>query len=177
MSDIPADTNQRTTGLTGVNIPLFVLTGGFIVLFCLLALFSLDLLSSAVDVGFAWSAKYFGLYWQLLLLATFFMGLIIAILPGGKAIMGGLDKPEFTTFQWGSMIMCTLLAGGGVFWAAGEPMAHLPDRRAPGDDVLGDCEDQVPSQDSVCCESFGQGCRSGCACARVAEGRGPRRHR
>ena len=29
------------------------------------------------------------------------------------------------TFQWGSMIMCTLLAGGGVFWAAGEPMAHF----------------------------------------------------
>jgi glycine betaine transporter len=125
MSDIPAGSGQRTTGLTGVNIPVFVLAAGFIVMFCLLALFSLDLLSSVVDVGFTWSAKYFGLYWQLLLLATFFMGLVIAVLPGGKAIMGGLDKPEFTTFQWGSMIMCTLLAGGGVFWAAGEPMAHF----------------------------------------------------
>ena len=39
--------------------------------------------------------------------------------------MGGLDTPEFDVFKWGSMIMCTLLAGGGVFWAAGEPMAHF----------------------------------------------------
>ena len=39
--------------------------------------------------------------------------------------MGGLAAPEFTMFQWGSMIMCTLLAGGGVFWAAGEPIAHF----------------------------------------------------
>ncbi len=39
--------------------------------------------------------------------------------------MGGLSVPEFTTFQWGAMIMCTLLAGGGVFWAAGEPIAHF----------------------------------------------------
>jgi choline-glycine betaine transporter len=39
--------------------------------------------------------------------------------------MGNIDKPEFSNFQWGSMIMCTLLAGGGVFWAAGEPMAHF----------------------------------------------------
>lgn len=125
MTDIVAGPGDRATGLTGVNIPIFLLTGGFIVLFCVLALVSLDTLSAIVDAGFAWSAKFFGLYWQLLLLATFLMGLVIAALPGGKAIMGGLKAPEFTLFQWGSMIMCTLLAGGGVFWAAGEPMAHF----------------------------------------------------
>ena len=125
MTDIPAGTGQRATGLSGVNIPIFLLTGGFIILFCVLALVSLETLSAVVDASFAWSAKFFGFYWQLLLLATFLMGLVIAILPGGKAIMGGLETPEFTLFQWGSMIMCTLLAGGGVFWAAGEPMAHF----------------------------------------------------
>ena len=46
-------------------------------------------------------------------------------MPGSKAKLGALAAPEFSTFQWGSMIMCTLLAGGGVFWAAGEPMAHF----------------------------------------------------
>ncbi|MGI9523164.1 MAG: BCCT family transporter, partial [Hyphomicrobiaceae bacterium] len=125
MTDIPAGTGERATGLSGVNVPIFLLTGGFIILFCVLALVSLETLSAVVDASFAWSAKFFGLYWQLLLLATFLMGLLIAILPGGKAIMGGLAAPEFTLFQWGSMIMCTLLAGGGVFWAAGEPMAHF----------------------------------------------------
>ena len=110
---------------THINLPLFFITGGFILAFCALALIDLEALSAAVDWGFAWSARLFGLYWQLLLLATFLIGLVLCVLPGAKAKMGGLDKPEFTHFQWGSMIMCTLLAGGGVFWAAGEPMAHF----------------------------------------------------
>ena len=115
----------KSTNKLGVDMPLFMITGGFIALFCVLALVDLELLTSMVDAGFAWSAKYFGLYWQLLLLATFVMGIVIAILPSSTQIMGNLDKPEFSMFQWGSMIMCTLLAGGGVFWAAGEPMAHF----------------------------------------------------
>lgn len=122
MSDVATATRQAWQG---VNIPIFAITGGFIALFCILALVDLDLLSSVVSTGFAWSAKFFGLYWQLLLLATFLIGLAIAVSPGGKAVLGGLAKPEFTLFQWGSMVMCTLLAGGGVFWAAGEPMAHF----------------------------------------------------
>ena len=125
MSEIAATAEPRAVGLRGVNMPIFLLTGGFIIAFCIVALTSLESLAAIVDAGFAWSARFFGLYWQLLLLVTFLMGLFIAVLPGGKAIMGGLEKPEFSLFQWGSMIMCTLLAGGGVFWAAGEPMAHF----------------------------------------------------
>jgi glycine betaine transporter len=125
MTEQTAVSEERAHGLSGVNMSIFLITGGFIILFCILALVSLDSLSKAVDAGFAWSAKFFGLYWQLLLLATFIIGIVLCFLPGSKAIMGGLEKPEFTKFQWGSMIMCTLLAGGGVFWAAGEPMAHF----------------------------------------------------
>ena len=36
-----------------------------------------------------------------------------------------MDKPELSTFKWVSIIICTLLAGGGVFWAAAEPIAHF----------------------------------------------------
>lgn len=116
------DASQRESR---VNKPLFVISGGFIALFCIAALINLDALSAAVDWGFSISATYFGLYWQVLLLATFLIGLVLCVLPGGRAIMGDLATPEFSTFQWGSMIMCTLLAGGGVFWAAGEPIAHF----------------------------------------------------
>lgn len=119
------DKSLETNGQEGkVNKPLFLISGGFIGLFCIAALVNLDALSAAVDWGFNISATYFGLYWQVLLLATFLIGLLLCVLPGGKAILGNLAAPEFTTFQWGSMIMCTLLAGGGVFWAAGEPIAH-----------------------------------------------------
>jgi choline-glycine betaine transporter len=120
-----SDTNGKPGNRAHINIPLFTITGGFIALFCAIALIDLELLSTMVDASFAFSAKYFGLYWQILLLATFLIGLIVIFLPGGRAVMGGVSVPEFPTFQWGSMIMCTLLAGGGVFWAAGEPMAHF----------------------------------------------------
>ncbi|MQY42547.1 BCCT family transporter [Epibacterium sp. SM1969] len=120
-----SDTTTTQTPQGGLNKPLFLISGGFIAVFCLAALFSLETLSAAVDWGFNFAATYFGLYWQVLLLATFLLGLLLCVLPGGKAVMGGLERPEFTTFQWGSMIMCTLLAGGGVFWAAGEPIAHF----------------------------------------------------
>ena len=122
MSDASLETNIQESK---VNKPLFLISGGFIGLFCIAALVNLDALSAAVDWGFNFSATYFGLYWQVLLLATFLIGLVLCVLPGGKAIMGNLATPEFSTFQWGSMIMCTLLAGGGVFWAAGEPIAHF----------------------------------------------------
>nr|WP_254683206.1 BCCT family transporter [Phaeobacter piscinae] len=116
---------ETTPQESRINKPLFLLSGGFIALFCAAALINLDGLSALVDWGFNIAATYFGLYWQILLLATFLIGLLLCVLPGGRAILGGLAAPEFTTFQWGSMIMCTLLAGGGVFWAAGEPIAHF----------------------------------------------------
>lgn len=107
-----------------VNLSLLVATGGFITLFCLFALIDIDALSAVVDWGFNVSARYFGFFWQVLMLATFFISLGLLFLPGSRIRLGGLDRPEFTAFQWCSMIMCTLLAGGGVFWAAGEPIAH-----------------------------------------------------
>ncbi len=109
----------------GVNMPLFLLTGGFMVLFCLLAVFDMDLVSTLVNGGFAWSAKLFGAYWQVLLLLTFVIGLWIAFARSGGARLGAMDRPDIGNFRWVAMIMCTLLAGGGVFWAAGEPMAHF----------------------------------------------------
>lgn len=123
MTDL-AGANRTNSGFGRVDKPLFAITGGFILLFCAYALMDIEGLSAAVDWGFGVSAQYFGLYWQVLLLATFLIGIAICFLPGSRTIMGKAAKPEFTTFQWAAMIMCTLLAGGGVFWAAGEPIAH-----------------------------------------------------
>lgn len=78
-----------------------------------------------VDISFAWSAKYFGGYWQLLLLANFIVALTLATRPAAKMRLGARDSAEFPLFQWVTMILCTLLAGGGVFWAAAEPIAHF----------------------------------------------------
>ncbi|MCF3972113.1 BCCT family transporter [Paracoccus salsus] len=137
MSDV-TETGGNFARDRRVDKPLFAITGGFILLFCALALFDIDLLSALVDQGFNFAATWFGLYWQILLLATFFMGLVLCVLPGSRVKLGNIAAPEFTLFQWGSMIMCTLLAGGGVFWAAGEPIAHYLSTPPVFGDLSGD---------------------------------------
>jgi glycine betaine transporter len=112
------------TGLSQVDWLTFTLSGGFLIVFVIISLVSIETLSKYVDIGFVWSSQYFGAYWQVLLLATFIIGLIMALSPYGSARLGGTDKPEIGAFKWLSMIMCTLLAGGGVFFAAAEPIAH-----------------------------------------------------
>lgn len=104
---------------------VFALSGGPLVIFVVLSLFDLKLVSTAITVAFGWAATTFGAYWQVLLLATFLMGLGIAISPAGRARLGSTTTPDLTTFRWVSVIMCTLLAGGGVFWSAAEPIAHF----------------------------------------------------
>jgi len=101
------------------------LSAGFIVLFVALSVFDVNMVADSIGAGFAWTAATLGSYFQLLLLATFFIALGVAISPAADALVGNRCYPEFTTFRWLSMIMCTLLAGGGVFFAAGEPIYHF----------------------------------------------------
>ncbi len=111
--------------LAGVDIPVFLISGGVLVLFAILALYDINMMSGWVNTAFAASTKIFGAYWQVLLLLTFIIGIFLAIGRTGSVVLGGIKSPEISTFKWISIIMCTLLAGGGVFWAAAEPMAHF----------------------------------------------------
>lgn len=116
--------NESSVEKLGLDNPAFWYSGGFIALFVGLALYDGELLSSLVNSGFGWAVKVFGPYWQLLLLLTFLIGLGLAAGRTGKVILGGIAKPEMDGFRWMAIIFCTLLAGGGVFWAAAEPIAH-----------------------------------------------------
>ena len=101
-------------GVSGVLMAVFVLA----------ALAAPQAVGAAVDVAFTWSARWFGAYWQLLMLATFVVITILAFSRYGRVRMGGSDAPAFGRFTWIAMITTTLLAAGGVFWAAAEPIAH-----------------------------------------------------
>ncbi len=128
MVDSNINSEEASSGagfFADVDWPVFVISGGFIVLFCIMALIDIDALSNMVNSSFAWATKLFGAYWQFLLLATFFIGLALAFTRTGAVKLGNLAVPEIQTFKWIAIIMCTLLAGGGVFWAAAEPMAHF----------------------------------------------------
>lgn len=104
---------------------VFVLSAVPLIVFVVFSLADVTAMSSAINAAFAWSANMFGAYWQILLLATFFIGLGIAVSRSGNARLGSTHETDFSTFQWMSVVMCTLLAGGGVFWSAAEPIAHF----------------------------------------------------
>jgi choline-glycine betaine transporter len=108
-----------------IDWPVFILSGGFLMLFVATALFDIDLLSATVNSAFGGATQFFGAYWQVLMLVTFLTALYVAVSDSGKARLGNLSAPDISTYKWVAIIMCTLLAGGGVFWAAAEPMAHF----------------------------------------------------
>ena len=111
--------------LKDVDLPVFFISGGALLIFAAFALYDLGSVTSWVNNAFALSTQYFGAFWQFLLLMTFIIALILAAGRTGSVVLGGLKTPEIATFKWLSILMCTLLAGGGVFWAAAEPIAHF----------------------------------------------------
>jgi choline-glycine betaine transporter len=104
---------------------VFLLSGGVLFAFVVASLINVDFVSSLVNTLFGLSSNYFGAFWQWLMLLNFLIAMGLAASKYGSIRLGYLDKPEISTFRWISIIMCTLLAGGGVFWSAAEPMYHF----------------------------------------------------
>ncbi|WP_090856089.1 BCCT family transporter [Paraliobacillus sp. PM-2] len=104
---------------------VFFISGGLLILFVVLAIIDLKMVQGWINDSFNFAAKYFGSYWELLLLANFVIGIALAISKYGKIRLGKMNKPENGYYRWIAMILCTLLASGGVFWAASEPMMHF----------------------------------------------------
>ncbi|MDR5868623.1 BCCT family transporter [Halomonas koreensis] len=127
MSEPHATTTTTAASAPGrLGDPLVLgLSIGFILGFLALSLYDIDMVAGGIAAGFAWTAKTLGSYFQLLLLLTFLVAMGLAFSPVASARVGNLDRPELSTFKWLSIIMCTLLAGGGVFFAAGEPVYHF----------------------------------------------------
>ncbi len=107
------------------DFPSFIISGSVLLLFVVVALINAEFVTNTVDYLFGLSATYFGVLYQFVLLGTFFIALFLGFSKFGKIRLGNLDKPEMSTFKWISIIMCTLLAGGGIFWAAAEPLSHF----------------------------------------------------
>lgn len=108
-----------------IDWPVFIISGGILLVFILGGVINQEFISNIVNKLFDFSATYFGGLYQIVVLVTFIIALILGFSKYGKIRLGKLDKPELGTFRWISVIMCTLLAGGGIFWAAAEPISHF----------------------------------------------------
>ncbi|NLU69321.1 BCCT family transporter [Streptomyces sp. HNM0574] len=104
---------------------MLAISGGLLVAFVVASLINPSGTGSVVSTVFSFAARWFGPLWQVLLLGTFAVALWLGFSRYGRVRLGGAGaRPEYGRFQWIAMIMCTLLAGGGVFFAAGEPVQH-----------------------------------------------------
>src|SRR5690625_1627609 len=71
-----------------INMPVLALSGGALTLFVLFSIIFPENIAQLVDKGFSLSITYFGAYWQLLLLATFLVGLVLSLSKYGKVQIG-----------------------------------------------------------------------------------------
>ena len=58
-----------------------------------------DLFGALIDQGFNWSAQYFGLFWQILMLGNFVIALWIATRDGATRTLGRLDIDTFSSHR------------------------------------------------------------------------------
>ena len=105
--------------------PVFIVSGGVLLLFVIASLVNAEFVSGLVNKYFGLACKYFGAYWQWLLFLNFAIAMGLAVSKYGSVRLGKIEAPELSTFRWIAIIMCTLLAGGGVFWSAAEPMYYF----------------------------------------------------
>lgn len=110
---------------TYVNKNVFIISGGFLTLFAIASIINLEFVQSLVNISMKFACHIFGPLWQVMLLLYFLIALFLMFSSYGDVRLGGLDKPEFSFFKWVSIILCTVLAGGGVFWSAAEPITHF----------------------------------------------------
>src|SRR5690625_2702444 len=110
-----------------IDWPVFLCSGVVLLAFVLLSIIDLDQVSHFMNMGFDLSIRYFGAYWQFLMLATVVVGALIAGTKYGKVRLGDAKKPEMSYFKWVAVILTTGLGAGGVFWAAAEPMYYFLD--------------------------------------------------
>jgi len=103
---------------------VFFISGGFLLLFIIVSFINSDMVGNWITISFNKSAEFFGAYWQILLLGNFLIGLWLAVSKYGNVRLGNQEKPQYSYYRWVAMILTTLLASGGVFWAAAEPMYH-----------------------------------------------------
>jgi len=107
------------------DVVAFAGSGGVLLSFLVAGALDLEALEAGIESAKAGVTGTLGLFWQLIAVASFLVSLGLALSPFGRRRLGGADAPDMSYGRWLATILCTLLAGGGVFWSAAEPMYHF----------------------------------------------------
>ena len=112
------DQSLRSKSLLIAGLPLFI--------FLVLCLINLNFAEKITNIGRNFALSYFGSVWLLMAVGISLVAFFIGFSPIGSLKIGGVEsKPSLSFFDWCAVLICTLLAGGGVFWSAAEPLIHF----------------------------------------------------
>ena len=104
-----------------------LIIGGLpLIIFLIICSIDIEFARNLTEVGKEFALSNFGSIWILLVLGICLIAFFIGFSPIGALKIGGQDaKPSLKFFDWCAVLICTLLAGGGVFWSAAEPLIHF----------------------------------------------------
>jgi glycine betaine transporter len=118
--------NNRVFETKNMEWPTFIISAGFFILFISLCLINEESARKLIYTANSIVVNYFGAVMQFVFLAIWLTCLLIAFSKYGDVKIGGKDaKIDIKTYNWFAIILTTLLAGGGVFFSAAEPMYHF----------------------------------------------------
>jgi len=94
--------------------------------FLIVCSINIQLAKNITEFGKDFAISNFGSLWLLLVVAISIVAFSLGFSPLGSIKIGGPNaKPTLKIFDWCAVLICTLLAGGGVFWSAAEPLIHF----------------------------------------------------
>tara|TARA_Y100000589_G_scaffold330832_1_gene381810 strand:- start:995 stop:2563 length:1569 start_codon:yes stop_codon:yes gene_type:complete len=104
-----------------------LLIGGLpLIVFLILCAININFGRDITTFGKNFAIDNFGSIWILLVIGVCIIAFFLGFSPLGSLRIGGNEaKPTLKFFDWCAVLICTLLAGGGVFWSAAEPLIHF----------------------------------------------------
>ncbi len=97
-----------------------------LIVFLLIAAVNIESAKNITSTGKEIAISSFGSIWLLLVISVCLIAFFLGFSPLGSLKIGGqAAKPSLKFFDWCAVLICTLLAGGGVFWSAAEPLIHF----------------------------------------------------
>ena len=128
-----------------------LLIGGLpLIIFLSLCLINLNFAEKITNMGRNFALSYFGSAWLLMVVGISLVAFLIGFSPIGSLKIGGTgSKPSLRFFDWCAVLICTLLAGGGVFWSAAEPLIHFLSPASYFPNISGGTEQAIDASLSV----------------------------
>ena len=90
------------------------------------SLVNADLLVDWLSAIRSWMLSYFDWLFNWTVFAFVVSAILVYLSPVGKVVLGGSDAtPIFSKTKWLSIVICTTVATGMLFWGSAEPLYHV----------------------------------------------------